>query len=186
MMGERPLGLTVVADLTFLGAVGNLLFSYLLVLLLCVGGAGGAARGPPGPFFLFLIYTPIMLSIVSFIVVWGILKRVRHTGYLSFVLWISSDLYYGFLALWSQNVMLQVATLSLAGLVSTVFIMYFQSEQVRNYWNSRTEQNASHITEKKGSCVRYLNYSLFPPGTGAWGLAATVVRVLSSAWGLLE
>lgn len=146
MMGERPLGLTVVAGLTFLGALGNLLFSYIFRLLLSVGGASGAARVPPGPFVLLLIYTPLMLSSVSFIVVWGILKRVRHTGYLSLVLWISSDLYYGFLALWSQHVTLQVATLSLLGLVSTVFIMYFQSEQVRSYWNSRTEQSAGHNT----------------------------------------
>ena len=65
------------------------------------------------------------------------IHRASYAWYLSILLWIASAVYYDIVALMlfrGMNPVLMMATLSLATFVTAVFIVYFQSEQVKTYF----------------------------------------------------
>jgi len=135
-MRERPRGVTVVAGLTLLAAVGDFVFA-ILVLALCSVGGPPPSGSHPSPFVYLLVWSPLVLSLVSFIVAAGIFNRTRSAWYWSILLWIASAVYHDIVALMlfrGMNLVLMMATLSLATFVSAVFIVYFQSEQVKTYF----------------------------------------------------
>jgi hypothetical protein len=78
-MADRPKGVTVVAVLTLLGAIGNFFFTMLLAALGSVGGPPPSGYRP-SILFLILVYSPLFLSLFSFIVSSGYSQQQGTLG----------------------------------------------------------------------------------------------------------
>jgi hypothetical protein len=128
---DMPKGVTVVAVLTLLGAIGYFFTSAVLT--------GLGASGHPGvyidPASMFHFYTltipPLVLSFLSFVVVVGIFMGLKFSWYLSFLVWVSSIVYLIYAALSLSLNQIFIATIVL---VNIIFIEYFQSVQVKRYF----------------------------------------------------
>jgi hypothetical protein len=134
-MEERPFGVTFVAVLMAIGTLGNFLFSPFLVALCSVGGPPSS----PGvsPLLSLLFFTPILLSLTSFIVSIGIFDGGKYVWHLSILFWVTSPIYYVFVAwFFSSGINLLSMLAIFVGLVNTAFIIYFQSRHVKNYFNT--------------------------------------------------
>jgi hypothetical protein len=79
-MADRPKGVTVVAFLTLLGAIGNFFFTMLLAALCSVGGPPPSGYRP-SILFSIIVYSPLFLSLASFIVSSGIFTAARYAWY---------------------------------------------------------------------------------------------------------
>jgi hypothetical protein len=133
-MADRPKGVTVVAVLTLLGAIGNFLFTMLLAALCSVGGPPPSGYRP-SIFFLILVYSALFLSLVSFVVSSGIFAAARYAWYLSNVLWVSSAIYYSYVTFFLFYAKAYfLLPLGLIVIANIVFTAYFQSEPVKNYF----------------------------------------------------
>jgi hypothetical protein len=135
-MSGRPRGVTVVATLTLLG--GGCLFFYG-VLLVALGAMGQAGTySDPAAMFRFhtLVYPPLLLSLLSVIAAVGTLMRSKFGWYLSILLWVLSITYLVYAASSWFLVPAPIGNVLIAAviLVNLIFLVYFQSEEVKSYF----------------------------------------------------
>jgi len=138
-MSDRPRGVTRVAILTLLGGV--CLFFYA-VFLTALGGMGHAGTyTDPAAIFRFqtLVYPPLFLSLFSVIAAVGIFIRSKFGWYLSILLWILSITYLVYAASSWLLVPAPIGHVLIAAviLVNIIFLAYFQSEEVKSYFNMK-------------------------------------------------
>jgi len=131
---KAPLGVTVVAVLTLLGAIGNFFFATFWVALSSMGGAGALSFNPPISYWIVL-FNSFLLSIISLVASIGMFRGARYVWYLSIILWEFSAAHYCYAA-WclmfrGENLMIMTG---LAILVNVTLIVYFQSKQVLDYF----------------------------------------------------
>jgi hypothetical protein len=136
---ERPSGITGVAALTLLG--GGCLFLYAIVLA-ALGSMGhaGTYTDPAATFrFQTLAYPPLILSLLSVIAAVGIFMRSRFGWYSSILLWILSITYLLYAAYSGLPVSAPISHVLIAAviLVNILFIVYFQSEEVKSYFKMK-------------------------------------------------
>jgi hypothetical protein len=132
-MGERPFGVTLVGVLMVIGALGNFLFSGFLLALCSVGGP----PSHPGvsPLLSLLFFTPILLSLISFIVSIRIFNRGKYAWHLSILFWVTSPIYYVSVTRFlSSGVNLLSTVAVFIIVVNTAFIIHFQLRQVKDYF----------------------------------------------------
>jgi len=137
-MKKAPLGVTVVAVLTLLGAIGDFFFATFWIVLSGMGGPPLGGFNPPISYWIVL-FNSLLLSIISLVVSIGMFLGARCVWYLSTILWAFSAVHYCYAAsriFCCENLMIMAG---LAILVNTILIVYFQSRQVRDYFlNHRT------------------------------------------------
>jgi hypothetical protein len=131
-VGKTPLGVTVTAVLTMLGGGGTFLFAMMWAAL---GGMGHAGLyvGPPISYWLVLIGS-LLLSAVSFVASIGILQKASYARYLSIAVWVFSAVQYCYAASLLFCCESLDALVTLAIVVNAIFIIYFQSRQVKDYF----------------------------------------------------
>jgi hypothetical protein len=138
-MSDRPWGVAGVAVLTLLG--GGCLFLYAIVVVAL--GAMGHAGTPTDLAAMLrlqsLVLPPLALSPLCVVAAVGILMRARFARHLSTLLWILSIAYlvyaaFAWLPLPAPTGYVPVAA---AIVVNLIFLAYFQSEEVKRYFNPR-------------------------------------------------
>jgi hypothetical protein len=132
-MKKTPLGVTVVAVLTLLGAVGDLFFAAVWVAFGGMGSAGVYLPPPPVSYWVVL-FSSLLLSFISLIASIGMFRGSSYAYYLSIILWVFSAVHYCYAAsriFTGENLMTMAG---IAILVNTAFIVYFLSKQVRDYF----------------------------------------------------
>jgi len=130
---KPPLGVTVVAVLTLLGAIGDLFFATLWVALGAMGGPPLSGYNPPISYWIVL-FNSILFSIISLVVSIRMLRGARYAWYSSIILWVFSAVHYCYAAsliFRGENLMIMVG---FAVLANTTLIVYFQSRQVKDYF----------------------------------------------------
>jgi hypothetical protein len=136
---KTPLGVTVVAILTLLGAVGDLFFFVMWVAFSAMGHAGVYLSPPPISYWIVL-FNSLLLSVISVIASIGMLQGASYAWYLSIILWVFSAAHYCYAAsliFTGENL---TTMTGIAILVNGAFIVYFLSKQVRDYFlNHRTD-----------------------------------------------
>jgi hypothetical protein len=130
---KAPLGVTVVAVLTLLGAIGDFFFATVWVAFSGMGSAG-VYVSPPISYWIVL-FNSLLLSIISLVASVGMFQGARYVWYLSIILWEFSAAHYCYAA-WclmfrGENLMIMTG---LAILVNITLIVYFQSKQVLDYF----------------------------------------------------
>jgi hypothetical protein len=133
---DMPKGVTVVAVLTLLGAIG---YFFTSVVLTGLGASGhpGVYIDPASIFhFYALTIPPLVLSLLFFVVFVGLLMGLKFSWYLSLLVWVSSIIYpiYATLSLFGTVMSLGQGFIATIVLVNVIFIIYFQSEKVRRYF----------------------------------------------------
>ncbi|MEM2102691.1 MAG: hypothetical protein QXM22_04185 [Candidatus Bathyarchaeia archaeon] len=128
---NRPVGVTVVGILTLLGAAANFLVAVLLMALLSVGGPPPSGYSLP-LFWRVMISIPFLLALISLIASIGILRGAKYAWYLSIILWISSAVYYGIIAIFLPPNLKPIIISAIAP--ATAFIIYFQTKPAKNYF----------------------------------------------------
>jgi hypothetical protein len=130
---KAPLGVTVVAVLTLLGAIGNFFFATVWVALSGMGGPPLDGSNPPISYWIVL-FNSLLLSLIALVASIGMLRGARYVWYLSMILWTFSAIHYCYAAsliFRGENLMTMAG---LAVLVNITLIVYFQSKQVRDYF----------------------------------------------------
>ncbi|HVP92565.1 MAG TPA: hypothetical protein VMS94_02350 [Acidobacteriota bacterium] len=138
-MKKAPLGMTFVAVLTLLGAIGDLLFFATWVALGAMGHAGTYLPPPPISFWIVL-FNSLVLSVISVVASIGMFQGASYAWYLSIILWVFSAVHYCYAAslIFTGENLTSMAGIAI--LVNTAFIVYFLSRQVRDYFlNHRTD-----------------------------------------------
>jgi hypothetical protein len=133
-VGKTPIGVTVVAVLTLLGAIGDFFFATLWVALSAMDGPPLGGFNPPISYWIVL-FNSLLLSIISLVVSVGMFRGARYVWYLSMMLWAFSAIHYCYAApliLRGENLMIMAG---LAILVNAALIVYFQSKQVQDYFS---------------------------------------------------
>jgi hypothetical protein len=136
---KAPLGMTFVAVLTLLGAIGDLLFFATWVALGAMGHAGTYLPPPPISFWIVL-FNSLVLSVISVVASIGMFQGASYAWYLSIILWVFSAVHYCYAAslIFTGENLTSMAGIAI--LVNTAFIVYFLSRQVRDYFlNHRTD-----------------------------------------------
>jgi hypothetical protein len=130
---KAPLGVTVVAVLTLLGAVGDLLFFATWIALSAMGHAGVYLPPPPISFWIVL-FNSLLLSVISAVASIGMFQGASYAWYLSIILWVFSAVHYCYAAslIFTGENLTTMAGIAI--LVNTAFIVYFLSKQVRDYF----------------------------------------------------
>ena len=131
-MKKAPLGVTVVAVLTLLGAIGDFFFATVWVAFSGMGSAG-VYVSPPISYWIVL-FNSLLLSIISLVASVGMFRGARYVWYLSIILWEFSAAHYCYAAsliFCCENLMIMTG---LAILVNISLIVYFQSKQVLDYF----------------------------------------------------
>lgn len=131
-MGTTPLGVTVVAVLTMLGAVGAFLFATVWVALGSMGHAG--VYGSPPISYGLVFFSSLLLSGVSFVAPVGMFRGGWYIWYLSIAVWAFSAAHYCCVAwlMFRGESMMIVAGLAI--FANMALIVYFQSRQVKDYF----------------------------------------------------
>jgi hypothetical protein len=135
LMTKTPLGVTVVAVLTLLGALGDLFFFATWIALGSMGHAGVYLPPPPISFWIVL-FSSLLLSAISVVASIGMFQGASYAWYLSIILWVFSAVHYCYAAslIFSGDNLTTMAGIAI--LVNSAFIVYFQSKQVRDYFLS--------------------------------------------------
>jgi hypothetical protein len=136
---KAPLGVTVVAVLTLLGAVGDLFFLTIWVALGAMGHAGVYLPPPPISYWIVL-FNSLLLSVISVVASIGMLQGASYAWYLSIILWVFSAAHYCYAAslIFTGENLTTMAGIAI--LVNGAFIVYFLSRQVRDYFlNHQTD-----------------------------------------------
>lgn len=156
-MPDMPRGLTVVITLMLLGALGLFIFSTVLTGLGASGHAG-TYIDPAARFrFNTLIIPPFALSIASVVAIIGIFRQSKFGWYLSILLWTFSVIYlvyaaFSLLPLSAPSADIEYAFVAFVILVNVIFIGYFQSGKVKNYFRvERTANGNSKPGDSKGN-----------------------------------
>jgi hypothetical protein len=138
-MSDRPRGVTGVAILTLLGGV--CLFQYAIVLTaMGAMGRGGTYSDPAATFrFQTLVCPPLFLSLLSVIAAVGIFMRSKFGWYLPILLWILSIIYLVYAASSWFLLPAPMGHVLIAAiiLVNIIFLVYFQSEEVKSYFKMK-------------------------------------------------
>jgi hypothetical protein len=131
-MKKAPLGVTVVAVLTLLGAIGDFFFATVWVAFSGMGSAGTYVTLPIS--YWIVLFNSLLLSIIALVVSIGMFLGARYVWYLSIILWVFSAVHYCYAAslIFSARALMIMAGLAI--LVNTILIVYFQSKQVRDYF----------------------------------------------------
>jgi hypothetical protein len=132
-VGKTPLGVTVVAVLTLLGAIGNFFFATFWVALSGMGSAGSLFN-PPISYWIVL-FNSLLLSIIALVASVGMFQGASYVWYLSIILWEFSAVHYCYAAsliFCCENLMIMTG---LAIFVNITLIVYFQSKQVKDYFS---------------------------------------------------
>jgi hypothetical protein len=133
---KAPLGVTVVAVLTLLGAIGDFFFATFWVALSGMGGPPLSGSNSPISYWVVL-FNSLLLSIISLVASIGMFRGARYVWYLSMILWAFSAAHYCYAAslmFRGENLMIMAG---LAILVNITLIVYFQSKQVKDYFSER-------------------------------------------------
>jgi len=134
-----PNGLTVIAVLTFLGALG-FFFSFIMLTALSAMGHAGLPVDPATMFrFYTLIIPPLGLSLLSVIAALGIFKRSKFGWYSCILLWVSSITYlvyaaFSVLPISAPSADIEYAFVTSVILVNIIFIAYFQTQNIKRYF----------------------------------------------------
>jgi hypothetical protein len=131
-MKKAPLGVTVVAVLTLLGAIGDFFFATVWVAFSGMGSAGTYVTLPIS--YWIVLFNSLLLSIVALVASIGMFLGARYVWYLSIILWAFSAVHYCYAAsriFCCENLIIMAG---MAVLVNITFIVYFQSRQVRDYF----------------------------------------------------
>jgi hypothetical protein len=131
-MKKAPLGVTVVAVLTLLGAIGDFFFATVWVAFSGMGSGGAYVRLPIS--YWIVLFNSLLLSIVALVASIGMFLGARYVWYLSIILWAFSAVHYCYAAsriFCCENLIIMAG---MAVLVNITFIVYFQSRQVRDYF----------------------------------------------------
>lgn len=137
-MSDRPRGITGVAVLTLLGGVCLL---YYAIVLTALGSIGHAGYSPdPATVFriqILVVCLPLLLSLLSVIAAAGIFRRSKFSWYLSMLLWILSIMYivYAASSWFLFPAPISYVLIAAVILVNIIFLVYFQSEEVKNYFS---------------------------------------------------
>lgn len=135
-MGKTPVGVTIVAVLTLLGAIGDFFFALLWVALSAMGGPPLSGFNPPISYWIVL-FNSLLLSVISLVASIGMFWGTRYVWHLSMILWAFSAIHYCYVAsLMFRDEGLMIMA-GLAILVNTTLIVYFQSKQVKDYFLNR-------------------------------------------------
>ena len=143
-MSDRPRGVTRVAILTLLGSACFFFYAVVLTALGAMGRAG-TPSDPAATFrFQTLVYPPLFLSLLSVIAAVGIFRRSKFGWYLSVLLWILSitNVIYAAFSLPSMGSglyarLIRDVLIATVILVNIVFLVYFQSEEVKSYFKMK-------------------------------------------------
>ena len=138
-MSDRPRGITVVAILTLLGAAGLFLSFTLLVALGGMGHAGVSLDSAAMVRYQTLVYPPLILSFLFVFAVVGVLMGSKFGWYLSVLLWTLSIPYlvYAGFNIFPISVSGGGIFVAAVVLVDIIFVVYFQSEEVRSYFKMK-------------------------------------------------
>lgn len=142
---SMPKGLTVVAVLTLLGAIG---YFFTFIMLTALGAMGHAGQ-PTDPATMFRFHTltfpSLALSFFSVVAVIGMFMRAKFGWYLSLLVWVSSIVYLVYVALSPFGTTLPLGDVFFAAiiLVNIIFIEYFQSEKVKRYFKIKHPANVT-------------------------------------------
>jgi len=129
---KAPFGVTVVAVLTLLGAIGDFFFAAFWVALSGMGSAGTYFNPPIS--YRIVLFNSFLLSIISLVASVGMFQGASYVWYLSIILWEFSAAHYCYAAslmFCGENLMIMIG---LAILVNITLIVYFQSKQVLDYF----------------------------------------------------
>jgi hypothetical protein len=132
-VGKTPLGVTVVAVLSLLGAMGDFLLATVWIALSSMGGPQLSGFNPPLSYWIVL-FDFLLLSVISLVASISMFRGVRYSWYLSNILWAFSAVHYCYAAslMFSGEYLMIIAGLAI--LVSIILIVYFQSKQVKDYF----------------------------------------------------
>jgi hypothetical protein len=136
---KAPLGVTVVAILTLLGAIGDFFFATLWIAFSGMGGPPLSGSNPPISYWIVL-FNSLLLSIVALVASIGMFRGARHVWYLSMVLWAFSAVHYCYAASLIFRGETLMIIVGLAILVNVTLIVYFQSKQVRDHFLKPSNQ----------------------------------------------
>jgi len=131
---EAPLGVTVVAVLTLLGAAGDFFLAVVWVAFSGMGHAGVYTILPMS--YWIVLSSSLLLSAISVVASIGMFQGTSYAWYLSIILWVFSAVHYCYAAshIFSGDNLTTMAGIAI--LVNSAFIVYFQSKQVRDYFLS--------------------------------------------------
>jgi len=141
-VGRTPLGVTVAAALTMLGAAGAFLFATVWTALGSMGHAG--VYGSPPISYWLVLFSSLLLSGISFVASVGMFRGEWYIWHLSIAVWMYSAAHYCCLA-WlmfrGENLTIMAG---LAVFVNMALIAYFQSRQAKDYFlDHRHSQHAT-------------------------------------------
>jgi hypothetical protein len=129
---KAPLGVTIVAVLTMLGAAGAFFFAMVWTAFSGMGHAG--VYGSPPISFWVVLFSSLFLSGISFFASVGMFQKASYAWYLSIIVWLFSAVHYCYAASLMFCCDSLRTIVGLAILVNAIFIVYFQSKQVRDYF----------------------------------------------------
>jgi hypothetical protein len=138
-MSDKPRGITVVAVLTLLGSLAWFFVSAFLGALGSMGHAGTPIDSAAMFRIQMFVYPPLVLSLLSFIAFIAMSTRSRVGWYLPILAWILSIAYLIYAAFALLPISLPLASVEYIFvvdiiLVNIVFIVYFQTRKVKNYF----------------------------------------------------
>jgi nicotinamide riboside transporter PnuC len=132
-MKKAPLGVTIVAVLTMLSAVGAFFFAVVWVAFSGMGHAGAYIVIPTS--YWVVLFSSLFLSGISFLASVGMFQGASEAWYLSIIVWVFSAAHWCYAASLMFGYGDNLRTFSaLAILVNAIFIVYFQSKQVKDYF----------------------------------------------------
>ncbi|MEM3457862.1 MAG: hypothetical protein QXN36_05480 [Candidatus Bathyarchaeia archaeon] len=105
---KRPIGVTIVAWLTFLSGIALL---FILILFWVVAVVGGPYSSGASPYLSPIFYAPLVLAAFAFSVSFMMLVRARYAWHSSMIFWIVFVLffiwYYSFMGVWRYMLYLE-------------------------------------------------------------------------------